>query len=907
MYFNIKKKDAVNIFKIFLAAIIPVTIGIFLLVDYISGIEIETAKKLVVSEQKQKIDTVEYIVKSKIESNINDLMVIKDSQEMYGYKTEESKETQKDLAELFVRISKNKSEFDQIRIIDNDGDEVIKVNNRILKEPYIVHKSNLQGNQGRYFFQHGENLKEGQVYISPLDLTQIGEEIQRPYKPSMRFATPIFNENGEREYILVISYLAQNLLDVYDEYIGEQEFVDTMIVNKDGYYLSGDYRETFGFVIPGNEDKTLRLENSELWKKVKSGNNFEDYFTIDGINYCVDRITLSDIEKAVSPDNDYYIISYFENKYLPLLRTKSLINSDNMMVYLISVMFIGLFIISALYYYFNKNKENYNTVQMVADNSNDAVFVTDDRYIITYVNKTLEEMTGYKKEELIGKNVEIFKTKRHEQDFYRKIHRTVGEKGTWKGKIWNKRKDGMIFGSELTLIGENGSKGSKIKSYIGMLNDLADYEKNLNGKETLLNFDRQIFSEREYYLEELIQGTIKELDYFSIVYLYVKNNNILEITYSKKEYNEITTKLNENIKAIIGQENFLSKMSNSEYIFELRNIQEKRDIGIFMKEFFYRISKPIIYRNKEVFFDVKCGVAIYPESGARGRDLITNAKIAFHVLQDQNYDYQIYHRTSRDKLVYENKIDEKIKGAVKKQELVVFYQPQIDSITGKVIGGEALLRWDNEELGLVPPHLFIPAAEKNGSIIEIGNFVIQEVFKLLKSMEKHCGKNIPISINISPEQFKYKGLIENFKYLNKKYDIDFKNIKIEITEGMLVGSKIMINKKLQEFKELGMDIAVDDFGTGFSSLSYLKDLNVDELKIDREFIKNIPEKDDGSIARVVTSLGKNLNKRVVAEGVETLEQINFLKVIGCYKIQGYYYSRPLGKSEFINYACEKNN
>jgi len=907
MYFNIKKKDAANILKIFLATIIPVSIGIFLLVDYISEVEIDTAKRLVVSEQKQKIDTLEYIIKSKIESNINDLMVIKDSQEMHEYKVEESKENEKELAELFVRIAKNKSEFDQIRIIDNDGNEVIRVNNRILKEPYILENSNLQDKQGRYYFKHAESLTEGQVYISPLDLNKEGGEVQRPYKPTIRFATPILAENGELEHILVINYLAQYILDVYQEYVGNQEFVDTAIVNNDGYYLSGDYRQTFGFEIPGNEDKTLRVENPKLWEKIKTGKSFEDYFTIDGVNYCVAEITFTDIENVISPDNDYYIISCFENKYLPLLRTKSLINSDNMLVYLISIMFIGLLIISVLYYYFTKNKENYNTVQMVADNSNDAVFVTDNRYVITYANKTLEELAGYSKEDLIGENIEIFKTKRHEQDFYRKIHRTVGEKGTWNGKIWNKRKDGMIFASELTLIGEKGSKGSKIKSYIGILNDFGDHEKLINGKETLLNFDRQIFSEREYYLEELIQGTINEKDSFSIVYLYVKNNNILEITYSKKEYNEIITKLNENIKAIIGPENFLSKMSNSEYIFELREIYEKRDIGIFMKEFFYKLSKPTIYKNKEIFFDVKCGVAIYPENGPRGRDLITNAKIAFHVLQDENYDYQIYHHTLRDKLVYENKIDVNIKEAVRNQELVVFYQPQVDSITGRVIGGEALLRWNNEELGLVPPHLFIPVAEKNGSIIEIGNFVIQEVFKLLKSMEKHCGKNIPISVNISPEQFKYKGLIENFKYLNKKYDVDFKNIKIEITEGMLIGSKVMINKKLKEFKSLGIDIAIDDFGTGFSSLSYLKDLKVDELKIDREFIKNIPEKDDGSIAKAITNMGKTLNKRVIAEGVETMEQINFLKVIGCYKIQGYFYSKPLEKSEFINYVCEKNN
>jgi PAS domain-containing protein len=361
---------------------------------------------LVVAEQKQKIDTVEYIIKSKIESNINDLMVIKDSQEMYEYKTEESEESEKELAALFIRIAKNKSEFDQIRIIDSKGNEVVKVKNRILKEPYIVDKDNLQGNQGRYYFKHAENLKEGQIYISPLDLSEEGGEIQRPYKPSIKFVTPIVNEDGELEYILVISYLAQYALDVYDEYIGDQEFVDTAIVNNDGYYLSGAYSQTFGFVIPGNEDKTLRVENPELWKKVKLDKSFEDYFTIDGVNYCVARITFTDIDNVISPDNDYYIISYFENKYLPLLRTKSLINSDNMLVYLISIMFIGLFIISALYYYFTKNKENYNTVQMVADNSNDAVFVTDDRYIITYVNKTLEEVTGYSREELIGENIE---------------------------------------------------------------------------------------------------------------------------------------------------------------------------------------------------------------------------------------------------------------------------------------------------------------------------------------------------------------------------------------------------------------------------------------------------------------------------------------------------------------------
>ncbi len=907
MFKKLKKKDAINILKIFLVAFIPVALGIFLLVDYISGVEVETAKRLVVSEQKQKIDTVEFIIKTKVESNIDDLMVIKDSQEMNDYKKNKSEKNKEELANLFIRIAKNKSEFDQIRLIDNEGNEEIRVNNRILKEPYRVKEEELQNRQGRYYFEYAEDLMEGEIYISPMDLTEEKGVIQRPYKPSMRFATPIINQNGEREGILVINYLAEYAIDIFYEYLGNQTFVDTNIVNNQGYYLSGNYSKTFGFMIPGNEDETLRIQNPLLWEKIENENNIGEYFSIDDTNYCVAKFTFTDMENVTSPNNNYYVISSFEDRYLPMLRTTSMINSDNMLIYLLGIMFSGLFIISILYYYFSKSRKDYNTVQLVANNSNDAVFVTDSRYNITFVNKSLEDMTGYEEKELIGKNIDIFKTKRHDQSFYRKIHKNVGEHGTWQGKIWNKRKDGVIFGSKLTLIGEHENKRNKIKSYIGILNDLGDENSHSNINEALLNFDKQIYSEREYYLEELIQITINEVDEFSIVYLYVKNNNILEITYNKNEYKEIMTKLNENIKHIIGPKNFLSKLSKSEYIFELRNIHEKKDIGNFMKKFFNQIAKPIIYKDKEIFFDIKCGVAIYPDNGSRGRDLITNAKIAFHVLQDENYDYQIYHRISRDKLVYENKIDKKIKEAVKNKELVVCYQPQVDSITGRVIGGEALLRWDNDELGLVPPHMFIPAAEKNGSIIEIGNFVIEEVFKLLKSMEQHCGDSIPISINISPEQFKYRGLIEIFKFYNKKFDVDFKNIKIEITEGMLIGSKAMINKKLKEFKDLGMNISIDDFGTGFSSLSYLKSLRLDELKIDREFIKNIPEKDDGSIARAITNLGKNLNKEVIAEGVETREQIDFLKRIGCYKIQGYYYSRPLDKSEFIKYACEKNN
>ena len=907
MFKKPEKNDVTNILKIFMALFIPVVIVVFLLVDYISGVEIETAKTLIVSEQKQKIDTVEFIIESKIESNINDLMVIKDSQEMGNYKNIKSDANEEELAELFIRIAKNKKEFDQIRFIDNEGNEKIRINNRILGEPYIVEEEDLQEKRGRYYFKYADDLVGGEVYISPLDLTQENGKIQKPYKPSMRFATPIINKDGDREGILVINYLAQHALDVFEEYIGDREFVETNVFNNEGYYISGDKSKIFGFVLPQNENETLKNNKPKLWNKIENENISDDYFNIDNINYYVSKFSFKSIDKVKSPGNNYYVIFSFKDEHIPMIRTTSMINLDNMFFYVTGIMFLGLMLISILFYYFSKSRENLNTVQLVADNSNDAVFIADSRYRMTFVNKSLEDMTGYKEKELIGKTTDIFKTKRHDKNFYRRMHKAVGENGSWKGKIWNKRKDGMIFVSKLTLIGEKEGKDKKIKSYIGILNDLGDKEIQNKEKNSLLDFDKEIYTEREYYLEELIQWTMNRTDKFSLVYLYVRNNNILEITYNKGEYNEIMTKLNENINKIIGSQNLFSKLSRSEYVFELKNTYEIKDIEIFMKDFIDKVSKPVVYKNKEIFFDIKCGISRYPEDGKKGMDLITNSKIAYYVLEDESLDYQIYQSASREKLIYDGKIDEKIKEAVKNKELYVWYQPQVDSATEKVVGVEALLRWKNKDLGLVPPDIFIPAAEKNGSIIEIGNFVIEEVFKSLKIMEKSFGKDIPISINMSPEQLKYRGIIEIFKFYNKKYKVKFKNIKIEITEGMLIDSMDMINKKLKEFKDLGMDVSIDDFGTGFSSLSYLKSLRVDELKIDREFIKNIPLKDDGSIAKAVTNLGKNLNKNVIAEGVETKEQIDFLKGIGCYIIQGYYYSRPVDREEFMKFACEKNN
>lgn len=903
---DVSKNDLKSIIKIYLIILIPLVIGAFILIDYIRDLEIDTTKKLILSEQEQKIDTVEYIIKTEMESKTEDLMVIKDSEEMDNFINLKSNYYKEKLQGLFLRIAKNKKEFDLIRFIDNEGHEVIRINNYRGRDPYIVEENQLQNKEGRYYFQYAEDLKDDQIYISPFDLNSEKGEIQIPYKPTIRFATPIFNSQGDREGVLIINYHGENVLDVFEEYSRENNIINTYLVNKEGYYFTEGFGETFGFMFEDKQDENLQSHNPILWNNIENDKKFDELINIKGESYIVEPLNLFDEDKIISTDNQWYAISSFNDKDIPILSKDSIINIDNLHFYVLFILSLILFVIVALYYYSSKNKEGFETIKMVS-NSNDGVFITDSEYRIIYLNDAFLAMSGYEDLELLGKNIELLKSKRHKQDFYRQIHKKVNTDGLWKGRIWNKRKDGMIFSSTMTLIADRDSKSKNVKNYVGILSELGHKKERKEISEILINPNGSILTDREYFLEELIERSIAEEDSLALVYVYIKNNSILEITYNKKAYNEVMALLYEKIKKLIGERNFLVKMTNDEYLFELRGVEEKKEIGDFMKNFFDDMAKPVIFKNKEVFFDIKCGVSLYPENGTKARDLVTNAEVAYSVLNDESFDYQIYHKTSKEKLIYERKIHDKIKFAVKNKELFVSFQPQVDTRTGRVIGGEALLRWNTEELGAVPPHIFIPIAEKNGAIIEIGYYVIEETFKIIKRLQDYCDTIIPISINISPEQFKYRGLVEGFIKHKNKYKIDYRYIKIEITEGMLIGSKGKINKKLKEFKDLGMNISIDDFGTGFSSLSYLKNLSVDELKIDREFIKNIPDKDDGSIAQAVTNLGQNLNKKIIAEGVETEEQIKFLKSIGCYNVQGYYYSRPLEGEKFIKYACEKNN
>ncbi|MDP2842771.1 MAG: EAL domain-containing protein, partial [Acetobacterium sp.] len=244
------------------------------------------------------------------------------------------------------------------------------------------------------------------------------------------------------------------------------------------------------------------------------------------------------------------------------------------------------------------------------------------------------------------------------------------------------------------------------------------------------------------------------------------------------------------------------------------------------------------------------------------------------------------------------KLETELRGALKKNELTLVYQPQVEINSSTIIASEALLRWHNDNLGQVSPGQFIPVAERTDLIIPIGNWVLEEAIKQNKEWQSLAKRQIGVAVNLSPIQFEKSDLPQIIKNLLEKYQMPAELLEIEITEGILVENMEGIRGQLEQIKALGVKVAIDDFGTGYSSLKYLQNLNFDKLKIDREFIKDYPQNDTGNIAKTILHLAKQMNLSVIAEGVETQEQFLFLKENNCPEIQGYYFYKPLSANDF---------
>jgi diguanylate cyclase (GGDEF)-like protein/PAS domain S-box-containing protein len=358
--------------------------------------------------------------------------------------------------------------------------------------------------------------------------------------------------------------------------------------------------------------------------------------------------------------------------------------------------------------------------------------------------------------------------------------------------------------------------------------------------------------------------------------------------------------MSQRLSACVREVDTVVRLGGDEFVMLISNIDNLNNINITMKRILSSVAEPCVINGLDYLVTCSIGISIYPDDGGDPSMLLKNADTAMYKAKKTGRNnYQVYTQELNEALAERVKLEFRLRQAIENHELLLYYQPKVDFSTGLICGAEALLRWQPPGEEMIEPIKFIQIAEETGLIDKIGEWVLIEACKKAKAIKEKIGAPLPIAVNVSPRQFKQPHLAQTIRNILESTPLDAECLELEITESTLIDDASKFIETLHTLKTIGVKIAIDDFGTGYSNLAYLKDFPVDRLKIDKAFV-NWLENDPANLAilKAIIVLGHSLDKKVVAEGVETKNQYDFLASIGCDELQGYYFSHPLPENEF---------
>jgi len=359
------------------------------------------------------------------------------------------------------------------------------------------------------------------------------------------------------------------------------------------------------------------------------------------------------------------------------------------------------------------------------------------------------------------------------------------------------------------------------------------------------------------------------------------------------------------LSQIVEKEDTVARLGGDEFIILMRSLNDEHNALSLAENLLKTFREPFKIDNRELMVTLSIGIAMYPENGKSVSDLLRNADTAMYQAKTLGRNiYSFFTKEMNASTLRRLEVEEQMHGALERHEFEVYYQPQFDVKNNDIVGGEALLRWNNPTLGNITPDEFIPIAEHTGLIVPIGRFVVKQALEFLKKWQSEHVKNYTMAVNLSPRQFRDSELISYIECSIQQANILAKDFELEITEGVLMIGQSYIDDALTALSKLGIKLSMDDFGTGYSSLSYLRRYDFDVLKIDKTFIQGIPKnKEDCELINAIIAMAQSLGLKTVAEGVETIEQVELLSTLGCDYLQGYYFSKPVPAKQLIDYTA----
>ncbi len=558
-------------------------------------------------------------------------------------------------------------------------------------------------------------------------------------------------------------------------------------------------------------------------------------------------------------------------------------------------------------------EEKLRQAATVFETTRDGIAITDPQVNIVAVNRAFTTTTGYSEAEVLGRNPSVLKSERHEPVFYRDLWTTLKEHDFWQGEIWNRRKNGEIYPEWLTISTMRDERG-EVCHYIGVFTDISQLRRTEEDLERLAHYDplsglpnRLLF---HTLLDHAIERTARHKDKLAVLLIDLDHFKNINDSLGHPAGDELLRKVAERIQQRLRGEDTMARLGGDEFAVLIEAVTDTQQVAVLARDILTALSLPFLMNSShQVYAGGSIGIGLYPDDAKSATDLIRNVETAMYQAKENGRNqFSFYTSDMNTDALARLDLEAALRGAVERDELVLHFQPKVDLRSGAVSGAEALVRWQRQGHGLISPLQFIPLAEKSDLIIAIGNWVILEACRQIRAWRDAGIPNVKIAVNVSARQFRSPELEQVIEQALAKYRLKPEYLELELTESMLMERPDETVQRLQRLKQIGIKLSLDDFGTGYSSLAYLSRFPIDTLKIDQSFVKDIlTEKTAATIATSIIGLAHRMELDVVAEGVETLGQLDYLRTHRCDVMQGYYFSKPVPAEAFAQLLTDGTN
>lgn len=546
----------------------------------------------------------------------------------------------------------------------------------------------------------------------------------------------------------------------------------------------------------------------------------------------------------------------------------------------------------------------------VFDQSTEGILIVDSAFNIVLVNYAFTVITGYSEDEVLGKNPRILASGYQDREFYQAMWESINSTGHWQGELWNRRKDGSVY-PEWLAIRRVLDAGGKPMHYIGTFNDITQRKAAEEHIHWLAHFDsltglpnRVLAADRTAQSLSMVQRNNEPL---ALLFLDLDHFKNVNDSLGHHMGDALLATLAKRLTQELRDQDTISRLGGDEFILVLPGTDAAGAAHV-AEKLSEKVAEPFLIDQHKLNMTASIGIAMYPNDAASFESLSKCADVALHrAKQDGRNLYRFFTREMQERSARRVLVENELRRALERQEFALHYQPQLSMHDNRIVGAEALLRWTHPVLGAVSPAEFIPIAESSGLILPIGEWVLRTAARQWACWLGSGLAPMTLAVNLSAVQFRHPRLTELVTQILDEEMLAPQYLELELTEGIAMDDPLAAIEVMDGLHRRGVRMSIDDFGTGYSSLSYLKRFKVYKLKIDQSFVRDITENyEDKAIVGAIISLASNLGMQTIAEGVETLGQMTFLRDKGCNELQGYYFSKPLAAEQFESFVRSKS-